>query len=317
MTGLAYKPYQHAIRATFITLMTLAAVMPAFAATLPVIYSTVLNVSNNQLTITGANFSPTGLAPKVQFSNTVPALVSFTNRVVVAQLASSFTAGAYDLVVTNSGGQSVTFSVEVGASGPQGPVGPRGPTGATGPQGPIGATGPQGLTGPQGSMGPPGPPTILSGWCYSTAGAEPLAGATGGFYGFGVQAFQSGTSSTCFSGSTPVPSAYAAWVGMPVTSAGTLSNLAIAAGASSVNSYPAAPPFPVTATVWVNSAPTSLTCTVTAMAGGSTVTVTTCQDSMDTVSISAGDLVSVMMTTTNTQSGFECYYSLVASLEWQ
>jgi hypothetical protein len=45
--------------------------------------------------------------------------------------------------------------------------------------------------------------------------------------------------------------------------------------------------------------------------------VTTCQDSMDTVSISAGDLVSVMMTTTNTQSGFECYYSLVASLEWQ
>jgi hypothetical protein len=314
--GFASKTYRNAIRATLITLMTLA-VMPAFAATVPVIYSTVLNISNNQLTISGANFSPTGLAPKVEFSNTVPALVSFTNRVVVAQLASSFAPGAYYLVVTNSGSQSVMFSVEIGASGPQGPVGPRGPAGPTGPQGPIGATGPQGLTGPQGPMGTPGPPTILSGWCYSAAGPEPLAGATGGFYGIGVQAFQSGTIPNCFSGSTPVASPYAAWVGMPITSAGTLSNLAIAAGASSVGSYPVAPPFPVTATVWVNTTPTSLTCTVTAMAGGSMVTLTTCQDSMDTVSVSAGDLISVMMTTTNTQSGFECYYSLVASLEWQ
>jgi|ERR1022692_2848284 hypothetical protein len=144
----------------FASLAALLTVGLSAASTAPAIYRTVLKKSNNQITITGNNFSPSGLAPTVVFAHAPLALVSFTNQTIVAQLPAGFAAGSYSLSVTNSVPQTGTFSVTLGAVGPTGPAGPQGPAGPAGPQGPAepqGATGPQGAQGPTGAQGPPGP----------------------------------------------------------------------------------------------------------------------------------------------------------------
>jgi len=145
-----------------IAFMFLAA--PAWSATTPIIFSAAVNTTNNRITITGSNFSPSGLAPTVVFAHTTLALVSFTNQKLVATLPAGFAAGSYSLTVTNSVPQTGTFGVTLGAVGPTGPQGPAGPAGAQGPagpagaQGPAGPAGPQGPSGPQGATGPQGPP---------------------------------------------------------------------------------------------------------------------------------------------------------------
>lgn len=84
----------------------------------------------------------------------------------------SLAEGAFDLVIGNAYGQSITSVTTLkGDTGPQGPMGPQGLTGPQGPQGlkgdkgdrgdigptgPAGAMGPQGLTGPAGPQGPQG-----------------------------------------------------------------------------------------------------------------------------------------------------------------
>lgn len=84
-------------------------------------------------------------------------------------------------IVINSSGIGPT-----GPMGPAGPVGPIGPSGATGPQGPIGPTG---LTGTTGATGPQGPigPTGLTG----ATGPIGPTGATGpaGEAGLGLVAY--------------------------------------------------------------------------------------------------------------------------------
>jgi YVTN family beta-propeller protein len=129
--------------------------MAANAASIA-IYSTGVNTTTNRITINGANFSPSGLAPTVVFATTTLALLSFTNHSAVAQLPSGFGAGSYSLKVTNSVPQTATFSVTLGAVGPAGPQGPAGAQGATGPQGAVGPIGPAGPEGPQGPQGPQG-----------------------------------------------------------------------------------------------------------------------------------------------------------------
>src|SRR5581483_1271397 len=114
----------------------------------PSIYTTVVNTSANELSITAKGFDPAGLAPTVTFANTSLTLVSFTNTKIVAQLPTGFSPGSYSLTIKNSAGQMGTFEVTLGS------VGPKGPQGAQGVQGPPGATG---NTGPQGSQGPNGP----------------------------------------------------------------------------------------------------------------------------------------------------------------
>src|SRR5215469_16312552 len=52
----------------------------ARGATTPNIFSAVVNYSNHRMTITGQNFSPSGLAPKVSLANIQLTLVSFTNQ---------------------------------------------------------------------------------------------------------------------------------------------------------------------------------------------------------------------------------------------
>src|SRR5947209_18038287 len=80
----------------------------SIAANPPAIYSTVLNLSTNQITVNGTNFSPTGLAPTVQFAHTTLSLVSFTNLSLVAQLQPGYSAGSYSLTVTNRNNLTAT-----------------------------------------------------------------------------------------------------------------------------------------------------------------------------------------------------------------
>jgi hypothetical protein len=147
-------------RIALLVLPSILVLRPPPTSAAVAIYSTIVNTTNNRVTITGANFSPAGLAPKVVFSTTTLTLVSFTDHSAVAQLPTGFAAGSYSLTVANSDSQTATFSVTLGSVGPAGPAGPQGltgaagPTGATGPQGPAG---PQGNTGPQGVQGPAGP----------------------------------------------------------------------------------------------------------------------------------------------------------------
>jgi hypothetical protein len=86
--------------------------------------------------------------------------------------------------------------INIGSTGPTGPLGPTGPsgtTGPTGPSGPTGSTGPTGLsgptgplgntgpTGPRGEQGPPNGPTGVTGPQGSTGATGPTgpSGVTG------------------------------------------------------------------------------------------------------------------------------------------
>src|ERR1700730_16204262 len=64
-------------------------VSPLFAAAAPIVNSTLINYTTNQITVDGKNFSPSGGAPTVLFNavNLGP-LVSFTNQTIVANLPS-------------------------------------------------------------------------------------------------------------------------------------------------------------------------------------------------------------------------------------
>ena len=142
------------MRYTFLLLLTACIeVNTASAATAPKIFSTVTNFSTNHISITGQNFSPTGLAPTVYFATTRLTLSSFSNQAITAMLPTGFAPGSYNLAVVNSNAQAVTFAVTLGAVGP---MGPQGPPGVQGPPGPQGSQGPQGAPGAQGPQGPPG-----------------------------------------------------------------------------------------------------------------------------------------------------------------
>ncbi|MBV8280547.1 MAG: IPT/TIG domain-containing protein, partial [Candidatus Eremiobacteraeota bacterium] len=146
----------------------------AFAATAVTINSASINYSNNQITLSGTGFDPSGKAPTVTFNGSPLTPVSYANTKLVAQLPNGTTAATYELHVTNSTGGSAELDVTYGAVGPQGPAGPPGATGAAGPQGPAGAQGAAGATGPTGPQGPAG-----AGFNFRGAW-NPSVGYTGG-----------------------------------------------------------------------------------------------------------------------------------------
>jgi len=201
----------------------------------PAIYSTILNLSNNQITINGANFSPTGLAPTVKFANTTLTLVSFKDNSLVAQLPTGYGAGSYSLTVTNSNNLTGSSTFTLGAVGPMGPPGPQGPrgvqglkgaTGAQGPQGVQGATGaqgPQGPAGPQGPPGTPGSPAIYTSYCIGQVSTNPPA-TTGLFLGLG---WNTEGDYGCFNGAdgSDTSGYYYYNTGTPITSSGVVKNL--------------------------------------------------------------------------------------------
>jgi len=95
-------------------------------------------------------------------------------NVTIPELPEQVTATTTDLLVVQSGADTMKMSVATlmtevtSVPGPAGPTGPAGPQGATGAQGPAGANGTNGATGPQGATGPAGP-----------AGPQGIAGPAG------------------------------------------------------------------------------------------------------------------------------------------
>ena len=90
-----------------------------------------------------------GLILRTNHTNLPVGAVVQNTRLTNAQMDANF----IFLQSIASGG---TFSIGIGATGPQGPVGNQGPVGATGPQGATGNQGPQGATGTNGLAGPNG-----------------------------------------------------------------------------------------------------------------------------------------------------------------
>ena len=83
----------------------------------------------------------------------VPGRVPNAAQLAAGELAMNITDGKLFLKRV-SGSETV---VELGQTGPQGPVGPTGPQGATGSTGPKGDPGNSGVPGPAGPQGAPGP----------------------------------------------------------------------------------------------------------------------------------------------------------------
>src|ERR1700722_2860526 len=162
-------------RSLVVFAVLLLSTLSALAAVQLVLINNIsIKYGNNQITINGSGFDPSGTAPIVSFNGTNLVLVSYTNGVVVAKLPASVAAGTYQLSVTNSQSLFWIFDVTYGAVGPQGPpgmTGPPGPQGPVGPSGPAGAAGAQGPAGPTGPQGPQGP--------QGTAGANGAQGPQG------------------------------------------------------------------------------------------------------------------------------------------
>jgi hypothetical protein len=260
----------------------------------PAIYSTVVNLSNNQITINGANFSPAGLAPKVIFAHTTLTLVSFTNVSLVSKLPTGYGAGSYSLTVTNSNNVTATMNVTIGTQGPVGPQGPAGPRGATGSQGPAGPQGSQGPAGPQGPPGTPGPPAIFTSYCHGNYNYG-AGGGYGLFMGLGRNAIGGGDA-YCFQALVGLPALPPSDTtdyntGAPITSSGVLKNMWVIATCAALSS-PGGCGFPleVTVQVWINSVATPLTCTVTLTAAGQPFK---CTNTTDVVPVNAGDALSI------------------------
>ncbi len=200
-----------------------------------------------------------------------------------------------------------------GATGPVGPQGPAGPAGATGPAGPAGATGATGAAGPVGPQGPAGPagaagpagPAGAAGATGATGpmgppGAMGLPGATGATGATGAQG-PAGPSAFILGGGTAttnltnaansfVPTfegfrtATESAMQQALPTAGTLSRLYVrlsgtAGAAGTGRSY--------TVTIRVNGVNTGVSCVVLETATG-------CSNVSNTVTLAAGDLLSVL-----------------------
>jgi hypothetical protein len=90
---------------------------PVWSATTPVIESALVNISTNQITVTGNDFEPAGTAPTMSLATKSLILVSSANHKVVANLPSDVPAGSYRLSLTNSSSQAATFTVTIGTVG--------------------------------------------------------------------------------------------------------------------------------------------------------------------------------------------------------
>ena len=97
------------LRITSFLIMSIFLAAPVWSTTTPVIFSTVINNSKHQISITGNSFSPAGAAPTVALDNTILTLVSFTNNTVSANMLTGLKAGSYRISLTSSTSQTATF----------------------------------------------------------------------------------------------------------------------------------------------------------------------------------------------------------------
>lgn len=145
--------------------------------------------------------------------------------------------------------------------------------GSTGATGPIGQIGPMGQQGPVGPPGPPGPPGATgapgaNGTSGSAIGGNYPNTATNNF----LIPWNASTNATEANSNVPMPSGKASKL---------VVNLTVAPGTGQS----------ATLTLRKNLANTALTCTVSG-------TSTTCTDTVDSVTFSDGDLLSILYTET-------------------
>ena len=147
------------MRQTLSCLLVCAALAaPARAQVTPVsshqvvISSATADLLNDQVLITGANFTADAEVWLADFSLSI---VSASSTLVIATLPASIKSapGSYALsiIAGNAPKTKADISLAVGA------VGPKGDTGPQGAKGDQGDPGPQGIQGPQGPAGPAGP----------------------------------------------------------------------------------------------------------------------------------------------------------------
>jgi hypothetical protein len=174
-----------------------------------------------------------------------------------------------------------------GAAGTTGPAGTAGPTGATGPAGPMGATGATGPAGPTGATGATGP--------IGPAGATGAPGANG-TSGSAIGGNYPNTANNNFLipwGTTTNATETNANVPLP---AGTARNLVVSLTAGPGTGQSA------TLTIRKNGVSTALACSVSG-------TGTTCTDTADSVTFSAGDLLSILYNETGAAASSRIRFS--------
>jgi len=84
----------------------------------PAIVSATVDYAANQVTLTGYNFSPGGVAPTVAFETSTLPLVSFTDQSAAVTLPAGWASGSYLLEVTNSNNQTCEYRMTLEAAPP-------------------------------------------------------------------------------------------------------------------------------------------------------------------------------------------------------
>jgi len=140
------------------------------------------------------------------------------------------------------------------------------------------------------------PTGILTGWCSVGSPNQPPTPSVGTFTNLG-----STNTAACWNNDTLINGGTND--GVPMPSAGKLKNLRLIAIYNDTGSSPGTVSWPVTIQVFVNKTATALACsvTLTGSAGGSSgqAVTFTCADSVDVLTIAAGDEVVVEMSTPN------------------
>ncbi len=82
----------------------------------PAILGATVDYAARQVTLTGSNFSPSGVPPAVALGGAPLPLRSFTGQTAVAGLPPTWTVGAHNVALTNSLGQTAVYQVALEAA---------------------------------------------------------------------------------------------------------------------------------------------------------------------------------------------------------
>ncbi|HXM45770.1 MAG TPA: hypothetical protein VN924_31330 [Bryobacteraceae bacterium] len=77
----------------------------------PAILSATVDYAANRVTVTGSNFSPSGVTPIVSLQSSTLSVLSFTNQSAAASLPVDWASGSYLLAVTNSNHQTGVYQI--------------------------------------------------------------------------------------------------------------------------------------------------------------------------------------------------------------
>src|SRR6266540_4146915 len=243
----------------------------------------------------GTNGAPGATGPTGPQGDTGATGASGTNGTNGAPGATGPTGPQGDTGATGASGTNGTNGAP-GATGPTGPQGDTGATGASGTNGTDGATGPQGPSGPQGPQGDTGADSTVPGPTGPSGASGPAGQSVYAISG------GSGSGNIVFNDYLGIGGGEAtieAAAQTAVYTSGTISDFH--AG------YDGAPGSgkTVTFTLRKQTGPTALTCSITG-------TQNTCNAGAASVALTAGDLISVRVTTVGASAKPVTWYAKVS-----